>query len=106
MTANQAWNTIVEKLKGGTIELRTVPKTKKTPVWFTASTDGHVIFVNKAINNILSSNLSMERKLTYKTFEKVYLLYLKQEKGEVTSSEVNHITVDQVYFFSLIKYLC
>lgn len=106
MDVEKAWNTIIENLRGKAIELHTVPKTKKIPLWFTASTDGNIVFIDKAVDNKPSSNLSMKRRLTYKTFEKVYPLYLRRAKGEHVSSEVAHITVDQVYFFSLIEHLC
>ncbi len=41
---------IIQKLKGRSIELPTVPKIKKVPVWFCASTDGNMIFIDKASN--------------------------------------------------------
>lgn len=97
---------IISKLIDGNIELPTVPKTKKTPVWFTAATDGNTIFINEAVNNRPSSKLMNERKLTYKEFQKVYPLYLRREKGELVSSQVTAITRNQVYYFSLIKHLC
>jgi hypothetical protein len=105
MSCERVWNTIINKLTEGSIELPTTPKTQKTPVWFSASTDGHSIFINRAINNKPSSQLSMERKLTYNTFQKVYPLYLRREQGEPVSREVTALTVDQVYYFSLIKHL-
>jgi hypothetical protein len=62
--------------------------------------------VNKAIKNKPSSSLTAVRVLTYETFKKVYPLYLKREKGESVSAEVTKITVNQVYYFSVIKHLC
>jgi hypothetical protein len=104
MAPIQAWNSIINRLKGSRVELPTVPKTKKVPVWFSVTTDGKTIFIDKAIDHIPSSKLSLQRKLNYKTFEKVYPLYLRRENGEAVSSEVTAITVDQVYYFSLIKH--
>lgn len=106
MTSQEAWNTIIKRLTGERIELPTVPKNKKDPVWFSATTDGYSIFINQAIENKPSSKLSMRRKLTYTNFEKVYPFFLKRENGERVTSEVKAITVDQVYFFSLIKHIC
>jgi hypothetical protein len=106
MSPHQAWNLIVNQLAGKRLEFPTVPKVKRDPVWFSATTDGESIFINKAIDNKPSSQLSMQRKLTYSIFEKVYPFYLKRENGERISSDVLAITVDQVYFFSLIKHLC
>lgn len=105
MDPNQAWNTIISKLIGKRIELPTVPKIQKTPVWFSATTDGKIIFINTATGNTPSSKLSMERKLTYEVFEKVYPFYLRREKGEPVSYEAGKATVNQVYFYSLIRHL-
>lgn len=57
------WNMIVDRLTGNCIEIPTVPKVKKDPVWFSATTDGVTIFINEAVNNKPSSKLSMQRKL-------------------------------------------
>lgn len=78
---------------------------KNPPVWFSASTDGNKIFIDMAVDHCPSSKLSSQRKLDYKTFQKVYPLYLRREKGEAVSQEVTSITVNQVYYFSLIKHL-
>lgn len=97
---------IISSLDGKSVELPTVPKTNKVPVWFTASTDGKTIFINEAVENKPSSKLSVQRRLNYNTFQKVHPLFLRREKGEAVSSYVTKITVDQVYYFSLIKHFC
>jgi hypothetical protein len=104
MTPIQAWNLIISKLEGNRVELPTVPRTKKEPVWFAATTDGKTVFINRAIDHVPSSKLSGQRNLTYSSFHKVYPLFLRREKGEAVSSEVTAVTVNQVYYFSLIKH--
>jgi len=106
MAPLEAWNMIISRLENNRVELPTVPKNKKVPVWFAATTDGKTIFINEALDHNPSSKLSVERKLNYNTFQKVYPLYLRRENGEAISSEVSAITVDQVYYFSLIKHFC
>lgn len=106
MSSEQAWSMIVNNLIEREIELPTVPKTKKIPVWFTASTSHSVILINKALHNKPSSKLTMTRSLQYKTFEKVYPYYLRREKGDQVSAEVTAITVNSVYYYSLIKHFC
>jgi len=69
------------------------------------TTDGESVFINNAIFNRPSCNLKVSRRLYYKTFAKVYPLYLKRENGEQVSKEVSRITVDKVYYFSLIRFL-
>lgn len=106
MTDQEAWNKILFELAGKELDFPTVPKTNRTPVWFNASTDGKIVFINMALDNKPSSQLLMQRKLNYKTFQKVYPLFIRRERGEKVSSEVTVITVDQVYYFSLMKHLC
>lgn len=103
-TSLEAWNTIIHRLKGNRIELPTVPKNKRVPVWFSATTNGEKVLINEAVDHKPSSKLSGVRTLTYRNFEKVYPLYLKRENGESVSAEVTAITVNQVYYFSLIKH--
>ena len=86
------------------MELPTVPKTSRVPVWFSATTNGDIIFINEALDHKPSSKLSAERKLNYSNFKKVYPLYLRRENGESVSSEITAVTVNQVYYFSLIKH--
>ena len=105
MSFKREWSIIINKLMDNSVELCTVPKIKKQPVWFSVSTDGDHIFINNANNHKPSSNLSKERILTYQNFEQVYPFYLKREKGEPVSKEVSSITLNQVYYFSLIKHL-
>ncbi len=106
MTPQQAWTSILNNLEEKTIELPTVPKTKKIPVWFSASTNGEIVFINEASDHKPSSKLSVPRILRYNTFQKVFPFYLRRENGEPVSSKVTAITVNQVYYFSLIKHFC
>ena len=62
-------------------------------------------FVNSAKSNEPSSKISSTRKLKYNNFIEVYPLYIKRENGEKVSQEVTNKTVNQVYYFSLIKHL-
>lgn len=78
MTSQEAWLKIVAHLQTKSIEFPTVPKIKRDPVWFDASTDGEIIMINPAKNNRPSSQLTMQRKLGYKVFEKVYPIYLRR----------------------------
>jgi hypothetical protein len=106
MTAQQAWNIIFDKLSGNRTDFPTAPITKKTPIWFSAIVDGEIILIDNAINHQPSSKLKVPRKLKYRTFQKIYPLYLRRENGEQISAEAKSLTVNQVYYFSLIKNLC
>lgn len=101
----KAWQQIVTNLDGYIIELPTTPKMKREPVWFSATSNGEEILVNKATNNLPSSRITATRTLTYDKFQEVYPLYLRREKGESVSKEVTAITLNSVYYFSQIKHL-
>jgi len=106
MTSQEAWLKIVAHLQTKSIEFPTVPKIKRDPVWFEASTDDEIIMINPAKINRPSSQLTMQRKLSYEIFEKVYPIYLRRINGEAVSNEALRTTVNQVYYFSLIKHCC
>lgn len=103
--AHIVWNNILDKLGENKREFKTVPKTNKQPIWFSAYREDRYVYVESAIENMPSSKISTRRKLSFKVFEKVYPLYLKRENGEAVSKEVIKVTVNQVYYFSLIKHL-
>ncbi len=105
MTPLEAWKSIIGKLDDTPREFHTVPKVQKQPVWFSATTNGEIIFIDGAVNNQPSSNLSATRRLDYKNFEKVYPIYLRRENGEPVSSEAVRITANSVYYYSLIRFL-
>lgn len=105
MSEEQVWNTILSKLMKGTKEFPTTPKTNKKPVWFLAKTDGKNIFVDAAKHSQPPCKLTMERRLTYDEFKKIYPIYIKREKGENVSEEATNASRNQVYWFSLIKHL-
>jgi hypothetical protein len=106
MNTQDAWNQIISGLSVGPQEFPTVPKNKRNPVWFTASCHSNVVYIDKATKNKPASNLTGKRILNYKIFEKIYPLYLRREKGEPVSHEATSVTVDQVYYYSLIHHLC
>lgn len=102
---DSAWRMIIDALVNNPNEFPTVPKTNKKPIWFRASSYGDSVNIDVAMINTPSSKISLTRKLTYRNFEKVYPLYLRRENGEKISEEVTKATVNQVYYFSLIKHL-
>lgn len=106
MEAIEAWKKIIDQLDENPQEYHTVPLRKTViPVWFTATTDGSKISISIAKTNRPSSNLKIDRYLTWNIFKKVYPIYLRREKGEKVSQEVISITVNSVYYYALIKAL-
>ena len=99
------WDKIKSYLRNNKTEFHTVPKDNRQPVWFSAVTEGDVVVIDKAVVNTPSSKLKYSRKLTFKDFQKIYPIYLKRESGQSVSKEATEATVNQVYFFSIIKHI-
>lgn len=98
------WQMIINDLKINPRDLHTVPKTNVEPRWFYAYTDGDNIYVTNAKEHKPSSKISTPRKLKFSTFEKIYPIHLRREKGESVSQEATSITVNQVYWYSIITF--
>lgn len=105
MTPKEAWEIITKKMGTAPIEFHTLPLTTRTPVWFSAQKDYDQIRITNAIKNRPSSVIKTPRYLFLKTFEKVYPIYLRRNHGEKVSQEVRGITVNSVYYYSLIQFL-
>lgn len=106
MNTQIQWQKIIQVLAEGSREFPTKPITNRTPVWFKAETNGEVVYITEATEHRPSSKLKMPRRLTLKKFDEVYPYYLKRLNGEQVSREVASVTVDQVYYFSLMYHLC
>jgi hypothetical protein len=106
MEAKDAWNKIVSSLYDNEQEFPTTPKTNREPVWFSAVSDGRDVYICSANNHRPSSKITMPRKLSFEhNFIKVYPLFLKREEGFAVSAEATSVTVNQVYYYSLMKHL-
>lgn len=99
--AKKAWDRVVEKINKGHTELQTLNRFED---WFTVSHKGETIFVNKS-HQKPTVRIDDTVMLYMKKFIEVYPLYLRREKGEDVSEEATKLTVDQVYFFSIMKNL-
>lgn len=106
MNTQTQWQKIIQTLSEGSREFPTKPITNRTPVWFKAETNGEVVYITEATEHRPSSKLKMPRRLTFKKFDEVYPYYLRREQGEQVSQEAGAITVDQVYYYSLMHHLC
>jgi len=106
MTNSECWNQLISSLKGTNREFSTTPKTKVTPKWFSACTDGVKIFISNATAHKPSCTIKGERKLDFKQFEKILPLYLRREQGDSVSKEAAQSTFNQVYWYSLIHHCC
>lgn len=105
MTPKEAWEIIIKKMGTAPIEFHTLPLTTRAPVWFSSKKDDDQIRITNALENRPSSVIKTPRYLYFKTFEKVYPIYLRRNQGEKVSQEVRGITVNSFYYYSSIKFL-
>lgn len=105
VTHEKAWEIIIKSLLNNKQEFKTIPKVNRKPVWFSAKSDGNLVYINKAEINKPSSDISTVRVLNYSNFIDVYPLFIKRENGEKVSKEVATKTRNQVYYFSLIGHI-
>ena len=96
------WLRILNAIGDKTIELPTTPTTNAKPKWFKVETDGNEICVDAALNHEPASKISMVRILKEKEFLKILPYYYKRKAGEQVSRIVTDMTVNQVYYYSLI----
>jgi len=98
------WLRIIKDLSYNPRDLHTVPKTNKKPLWFNAYSDGKFIYIDNAKDHVPSSNISATRKLNLSEFERIYPIHIRREQGEIVSKEAQKATVNQVYWYSIIKF--
>lgn len=106
MTIRELWQKLLSHLGSQSLEFPTTPKQNRTPVWFSAKAVAGCIYVGNAKAHTPSCKISGARKLTFTEFERMYPIYLKRENGEQVSAEATQASVNQVYWYSLIKHCC
>ncbi|MCB2377794.1 hypothetical protein LGH70_09390 [Hymenobacter sp. BT635] len=105
MDSQQAWRKILDAIPADGRELHTVPITKKQPVWFAVNRELDLIWVTSASQNSPSSILTLRRRLSFKKFNEILPYFFRRAQGESVSKEVCRLTMNQVYYFSLIEHI-
>ncbi len=97
------WSIIIKELKSNPRDLHTLPTNNSQARWFFAYTDGDRIFIEQAKSNYPSSKISTRRILDYNGFKKIHPIYVRRKRGENVSSEASAITMNQSYWYPVIK---
>lgn len=100
-TAKNVWQEILTNIGPGKKELQTLNRFEN---WFTVQGSGETLIVDNA-NKPKSVRLDEPKKLYLKKFIEIYPLYVRREHGEDVHQEATKLTIDQVYFFSILKNL-
>jgi hypothetical protein len=103
MRMKEIWSKLICGISENNEDIATTPKVSRKPLWFNASTDGVDIFITRAKEKEPSSKISMERKLSNNEFLRIYPIYLKRELGESVSKEAAKATMNQTYWFAILK---
>lgn len=102
MSGEALWNDFIEVLPVSGEEIQTT-----TGLWFKASSIDGRLYVDKAVDHVPSSELSMQRSISKKDFLLVLSYYDRWVNGEVgVRHEVSRKSRNTAYIFALIdKYI-
>lgn len=100
MNCEELWRKINLHLSQGDIEFKTLGR----GLWFRASSNTGVVFIEKAFDNVPSCSITGTRKITKKDFIPVCSYYARWAAGEVgVRHEVSRKSRNTAYIFSLIE---
>lgn len=95
------WQTIYESFLHNSRDVRTTPKTNRTPLWFFVYAEKGDIYIENAKNHSNSSKITQRRKLDKNNFTKMMNLNDQRDRGFSVSEEARSVTVNQVYWFGI-----
>ena len=99
MNGEILWNSILSGLYSSGEELETT-----TGLWFRASSQKDKLYVDRALDNTPSSELSMQRAISKNDFLFVYSYYDRWVNGETgVRHEVSRKSRNTAYIFALIE---
>ena len=98
----KVWQEIKDDLQRNPRDIPTVPKQKKEPLWFHASSDGNYVYISNAKTHRPSSSIKGIRNLSEAEFERIYPIHIRREKGEAVSKEAAKATMNQVYWYGIL----
>jgi len=97
------WGEIVSFFADHPQDIRSAPRVKgRAAIWFHVRSDGKYLYVGRARTHTPSSKLSAERRLSGAELEKVYPVYLRRRRGELTAIEAQNTTHNQVYWYAIL----
>jgi hypothetical protein len=105
MKANELWMKINNQIKNKPIEIPTVPKNFRQPLWFKVYFENNKLYVTESSSKKPSCNISKPRKISEKDFKTVFEYYFRWKEGEVNiRHKVSRISRNTAYIFGLISY--
>jgi hypothetical protein len=97
--AELLWQSIITKLYKSSQEVQTV-----TGMWIQVNADNDAIYVNNAVKNNPSSNLSHTRTISKNEFVRLYPLYFQLRSGIITREQAKGGSMNSSYIFALINH--
>ena len=97
------WKEIIESFTSNPRDVKSIPITKRTPVWFYVYVEDGKLYVEGAKDHIPSSNISFKRILTDDNdmCETMFNIYQRRKNGEAVSKEATATTVNQIYWYGI-----
>lgn len=95
------WQTVYESFLNNPRDVKTTPKTNRTPLWFFVYAEDDNLYIENAKNHINSSKITQRRKLDKNNFLKMTDLNDRRDRGFSVSKEATSVTVNQVYWFGI-----
>ena len=95
------WQTVYESFLHDPRDVKTTPKTNRTPLWFFVYAENGDLYIENAKNHSNSSKITQRRKLDKNNFAKMLELNDRRARGFSVSKEATSATVNQVYWFGI-----
>lgn len=97
------WEEIIKSFSDNPRDVKSVPVTKRTPVWFYVYVENGKLYVESAKEHILGSKISKRRMLSpeNKMCETMFNIYQRRKRGEPVSGEATATTLNQIYWYGI-----
>lgn len=97
------WEQIVDSYTKNPRDVKTIPLTNRTPVWFFVYVENGTVYIDRAKRHIPSSEITAPRKLAMRANECdiMFDLYQRRKHGDSVSKEAQKVSVNQVYWYGI-----
>ncbi|UJL46283.1 hypothetical protein KFZ58_18340 [Virgibacillus sp. NKC19-16] len=102
MNALEVWNKIQKR--DYEFEIHTVPRNHQEPLWFAVIPADDTLIIKPTTFKKPSVNISKNRKISFKEFERVHVFYDRWSSGEPgVRKEASYVSKNTAYIFALIE---
>ena len=97
------WETILNSFSSNPRDVKTIPLTNKSPLWFYVYVENGKLCVDCAKNHKPSSNLTQRRIIssTSEICNIMHDIYKRRKAGHAVSKEATQITLNSIYWYGI-----